>query len=292
MWHVQTHDEIWLPMATHVNLATNARPTATAFSQLRTALLSLRLPAALGRLVRARATGDILAISTMLVAVVSLTLARLGHPAQLAQPDLMSYFLPVYTYLGERLQAGDIPAWNPRQFSGAPFAGNPESGWMYLPAMVIFWLWPPLTALKAYVLIHVVLSALATYAFGRVLGFRPLAAATAGAALSGNLVIVHASCCTVFAQVETWFPVTLLGVELALRGGKRAVAGGWLLTGLGVSQLFGAWMGQGAYYGLMVLGTYLAFRTLIAPPPHIRSPLARVRALVLHGGAGVGVGDA
>ena len=42
--------------------------------------------------------------------------------------DPITQYYPWYSHLGERLRSGDIPAWNPSQFSGAPFAGDPLSG--------------------------------------------------------------------------------------------------------------------------------------------------------------------
>src|SRR4051794_2933298 len=57
--------------------------------------------------------------------------------------DTATAFYPWYTFLGEQLRAGHIPVWNPYQFAGAPFAADPESGWMYLPAMLAFTLLAP-----------------------------------------------------------------------------------------------------------------------------------------------------
>ncbi|MBA2277026.1 MAG: YfhO family protein [Chloroflexia bacterium] len=264
-------------------LAAIARATPTAIARLRQEPSGHRAVAGTDRLNPARLLGDGLAILTLIVVVALITWDRLGDPKHLAKTDLISYFMPTYSYLGERLRAGDIPAWNPHQFSGAPFAGNPESGWMYFPVMLAFALLPTLSAMKAFVIIHVLLSALATYALGRVLGFRPIAALAAGAVYASGPVLAHTSCCVVFAEVEAWFPVTVLGAELAVRGALRAQAGGWLLAGLGLSQIMGAWLGQGTYYGLLILGSYLAFRTLIIPPHGPRTILARLRALALHG---------
>ena len=38
--------------------------------------------------------------------------------------DWPAQFFPVYSYLGERLRAFDIPGWNPHQFAGSPFLGD------------------------------------------------------------------------------------------------------------------------------------------------------------------------
>ncbi|MDX6380427.1 MAG: hypothetical protein QOI57_1451, partial [Rubrobacteraceae bacterium] len=52
--------------------------------------------------------------------------------------DAATQYYPFYYFLGESLRSGSIPAWNPYQFSGTPFAGDPLSGWSYLPAMLLF----------------------------------------------------------------------------------------------------------------------------------------------------------
>src|SRR5918995_1636971 len=56
--------------------------------------------------------------------------------------DTVTQYYPWYAYLGESLRSGEIPAWNPYQFSGAPFAADPLSGWTYLPAMIMFTILP------------------------------------------------------------------------------------------------------------------------------------------------------
>ncbi|MCA1729187.1 MAG: hypothetical protein LC751_07190, partial [Actinobacteria bacterium] len=50
--------------------------------------------------------------------------------------DAATQYYPFYYFLGEVLRSGNIPAWNPYQFSGTPFAADPLTGWSYLPAML------------------------------------------------------------------------------------------------------------------------------------------------------------
>jgi len=42
--------------------------------------------------------------------------------------DAATQYYPFYYFLGESLRSGEIPAWNPYQFSGTPFAADPLSG--------------------------------------------------------------------------------------------------------------------------------------------------------------------
>src|SRR5215212_3287541 len=46
--------------------------------------------------------------------------------------DAITFFYPWYSLLGESLGSGSIPGWNQYQFSGTPFAADPQSGWAYL----------------------------------------------------------------------------------------------------------------------------------------------------------------
>ena len=53
-------------------------------------------------------------------------------------PDILAFWMPTYCFLGKSLAAGHIPAWNAFALAGAPFAADPQSGWMYLPSMALF----------------------------------------------------------------------------------------------------------------------------------------------------------
>ena len=90
--------------------------------------------------------------------------------------DTATAFYPWYAYLGESLRSGHIPMWNPHQFAGTPFAADPESGWTYLPAMLLFTALPLVQAANAFLLVHVLLAGLATYALARSLGIPPIGA--------------------------------------------------------------------------------------------------------------------
>ncbi|MBA2278185.1 MAG: hypothetical protein H0W06_10530, partial [Chloroflexia bacterium] len=200
--------------------------------------------------------------------------------------DSYGFFIPMYAYLGDRLAAGDIPGWNPHTLSGAPFAGDPESGWMYLPAMVIYSLFPPMSAFTLFAAFHLVFAGITAFALGRVLGFTVFAALVTGVAYQFSPFVEGAECCGVRTQVASWLPLSLLGIELALRCPTwLRRAGWWSVTGLAISQMLAGWLGQGAYYGLLTIAAYLAFRTLVAPPTTSLSLRARLTALLVHGAA-------
>ncbi len=204
--------------------------------------------------------------------------------------DPATYFYPMYSYLGESLRSGDLPGWNPYHLSGAPFAADPQSGWMYLPAMLCFTLLPLAAAAKSFMFLTLLLTGLAAYALARVLGMSVAAALLAGIAyeFSGRMVERNVGCFAC-AGVAAWLPLVVLGTEMAVRSRTWPSRGLWWgLAGLALSQELAIWLGQGAYYALLLFGGYLAYRTLISPPEGVYSLRARVEALMLHG-AGVAV---
>ncbi len=210
-----------------------------------------------------------------LIAVVAWN--RLVFDAWLTRFDLFTFFLPWYTFLGERLRAFDVPGWNPHLFSGAPFAGDPESGWMYLPAMLLFSLLPTLAAFKGMVAVQLAVAAFSTYALARALGMGAMASLTAAALyLTGPFLHWNTHCCLIFSQFAAWIPLALLGIELALRASSwRDRLARWFLGGFAVSQMLGGWIGEGWLYAMLLPAAYIGYRALLSPPrPHPPAPLA------------------
>ncbi|MBA2277825.1 MAG: YfhO family protein [Chloroflexia bacterium] len=227
---------------------------------------------------------DGLALAALIAGILFSARDLLLEPVRAGQ-DATIFFWPTFAFLGERLRAGDIPGWNPHQFGGIPFAADPESGWMYAPAMLVFTLFPLGAAIRLYMALHLLLAGIGAFALGRALGFNATGALTAGwaFALSG-LLSDRSRCCYAHVQVATWIPWALLGVEIAFRAnGHRARLGGWLLTGVAISQMLGGWLGQGAYYGLLVVASFVVYRAIVPLPRGWQAAIARIDKLALHG---------
>ena len=215
--------------------------------------------------------------------------------------DSLTQFYPWYELVGSTLQSGQVPGWNPHSMAGGPLAGNPLSGWTYLPAMLAFTMLPFGAAVLAYQLVHVLLATFATYSLARVLGFRIAGASLAAVAYGqSGLITSEAACCFAFASVGAWLPLLLLGTELAIRAdGWRGCICGWAVSALALSQIFASWLGQGAYYALLVFASFVAFRVLLQQFSHrserpnwpgwIRATVGR---LALHGTMPVMLGAA
>ena len=191
--------------------------------------------------------------------------------------DAATQAYPWYSFLGESLSSGEIPGWNPYQFSGTPFAADPLSGWSYLPAMLLFSFLPLATAAKSYLFLHLLLAGLFAYALARVLGIKILGSLLAAVSYEFNgFLYLSNTCCFGHVPVVCWLPLVILGAELAIRSsGRLERVLWWGVSGLALSQILASWIGQGSYYALLVLGGYVAYRTLISPPGKVPVGLAQ-----------------
>lgn len=227
---------------------------------------------------------DLVALLVLVLTIVISARDMLLDPVR-AGLDSFTFFWPMYAFLGEQLRSGNVPGWNPYQFSGVPFAADPESGWMYLPAMLAFTLLPLGAAIKVYAVAHILIAGCGTYVYGRAIGLVPAGALVSAWAISqGGLFSDRSRCCYTHIQVAAWIPIALIGIELAVRAVRhtpRMLA--WLLTAFAISQILAGWIGQGAMYGLMLISAYVVFRTLVASPESTELAGMRVVRTAQHG---------
>lgn len=240
---------------------------------------------------------DVIATVTILLVTALVSWHRLWLQNGLAHLDVSTYYLPWYAYMGEQLRELDIPGWNPHMFSGTAFAGDPQSGWMYAPSMLFFTFLDSVRAYEVFLIFHLALAGLGTYAFARVIGLGPIAAIVAAFAYEFGPLVNHISCCIIHVQLATWIPIALLGVELMMRSTTwtgRAAA--WCLTAFAISQMLAGWTGQGAYNGLLIVGSYLAYRLLFTAIVGLITWRQKIVRLIVDGAAililGLGLGAA
>jgi hypothetical protein len=215
--------------------------------------------------------GDSLALIVLAGITVLAAWNRLAFDSWLTRFDLFTFFLPWYTFLGERLRDLAVPGWNPHLFSGTPFAGDPESGWMYLPAMLFFSLLGPLAAFKGMVAFQLAVAALSTYVFARVLGMGAMASLIAAVVyVTGPFLHWNTYCCLIFGQFGAWIPLALLGIELSLCAARwRDRIAAWFLSGFAISQMLAGWVGEGWLYAMLLPAAYIGYRTLISPATRV-----------------------
>ena len=75
--------------------------------------------------------------------------------------DILYQHFPSFVFASRRLQAGDIPLWNPHQFSGFPYLADSVSQLLYPPLWLLLLVGP--SHVMVFILLHYVLAALAFY---------------------------------------------------------------------------------------------------------------------------------
>lgn len=126
--------------------------------------------------------------------------------------DLYSYYFPLKSWYAERLQAGELPLWNPRVGHGFPTVGESQTGVFYPFNLLAYGLLPLHAAYHVNFLLHYVLAFGFTTQYARQIGLGVAAAVLAG------IVFVYgwfpARSCLEWAIVTgAWLPLALSGTE-------------------------------------------------------------------------------
>jgi hypothetical protein len=166
-----------------------------------------------------------------------------------AQFDILSFWLPRFTFLARSLVAGHVPLWNPYEMMGYRFAADPQSGWLYLPAMATFATFSPGAAMRTLIVLNPLVAALGLFWFLRKESLsRP--AATAGGLSLGMLMSTSEMAISMpFAGFLAWTTVVLVGAS----GYRQSVQWSRRLAWLALAA-FGWWQVANAHmsHGLMM----------------------------------------
>jgi hypothetical protein len=166
---------------------------------------------------------ETLALGVVVLAAV-LVLTPLTLQGKLAQGyDTDAFYAPFGAFLHNQLQLGHLPLWNPHAFAGQPFAGDPQSGVLYPPALLAYGLLDPAHALVALTTFHYLIAVVGAYLVARLVGANRLGSIYAGLAygVGGQL----------FARIQAlgllsgaaWIPLCIAAALLLAR--RRARVG-------------------------------------------------------------------
>jgi hypothetical protein len=186
-----------------------------------------------------------------------------GGAVSISHPDVLPYWLPTHCFLGRSLAAGHIPAWSPHSMGGAPFAADPQSGWMYLPAMALYAAVPCDVALRWFVVLGPVLAGLGIYAFLRAERVSRPAATLGGLALSLPVAGSTLALSLPFSGSLAWSAVTLAGSARWLHARAAWARLLWAVaTAVAWGQVAAAHGTNGLVIGTGALIAYLAAGTV------------------------------
>ena len=165
-------------------------------------------------------------------------------------PDLLTFWLPRWAFLGDSVSTGRIPLWNPFEMAGYRFAADPQSGWLYAPPMLLFSGFPPGLALRLFILFNPLVAGLGTYAFLRKESLERAAATVGGLVLAMMISTSTIAISLPFAGALAWTAVLLV----AAAGYRRAET--W--SGRSV------WLALGAFAWMQVAAAHLSHGLVIA----------------------------
>lgn len=152
--------------------------------------------------------------------------------------DLYAYHVPLQHLAAARLQAGQMPYWNPYILSGVPHLANPQAALFYPPAALLR-LFPLTWSFTVYQALHLFLGAAGALLLARRLGAGPAGALALGAAYAASPFVsgrVLQGIPTLLASLA-WVPWCWLALL-----DRRAwlLAGTWALQGLSGHPQFAA----------------------------------------------------
>ncbi|MBY6242285.1 hypothetical protein [Methylosinus sp. Sm6] len=181
--------------------------------------------------------------------------------------DSKNHFYPMFRFLGQALQRGELPLWNPYHFAGHPAVADPQS-LIFTPTFFLLALLFPSASMQSFdlfVFLHLLMGGAGVLALCRRFGFAPVAAVLAGAIFMFGGVAASRLQHTGMIISYSFFPLALWLLEVMLE--RPLVRNGVLF---------------GVFASLMALGrdqvAYLFCVTLIARVLHAaaasRRPLA------------------
>ena len=194
--------------------------------------------------------------------------------------DILEYWLPAFDHLGQSLRSGHIPAYNPYSLAGAPFAADPQSGWMYLPAMLLFTLLPAAAAIRWFLVLQPILAGLGAYWFLRGEEVNRPASTAGGLVAALIMADSHIGLELPFAGALAWTLLALAAAARFVRSERWGPRLAWLAaTAIAWGQIAAAHLSHGLVTGTAVLLTYVVFR--LATRAHGRREWAGAAGLFL-----------
>ena len=193
-----------------------------------------------------------------------------------ARGDFGDQFYAFAHYEASRLQAGQLPLWNPFAYAGHPFLADVQAAIFYPPSLLTMLLTTgaaslPYRALEMEAIAHFFLVAIFTYLFVRRLTASRIGGLTAAVVFTfSGYLTSYPPLQLAILEVQTWLPLILLCLDVAAtrmwEGNSRRAVGWTAAAGLvlGLSTL----AGHPQASLLVIYGTtaFLAFR-LFAPRP-------------------------
>jgi len=172
------------------------------------------------------------------------------------------------SFIRESISKGDVPLWNPHQFSGIPFMAAGQQSTLY-PFSILYYVLPLPAAYGWFTVVQLWLAGAFMYLFMRGMGVGRFGGVLAGVVYQLSAFFVISAVFPMIIAAAVWLPLVLLAVELVIqqrvgfRGRPSTIP--WVVLGavaLGCNVLAGHV--EITYYVLIIAGYYAAARLLFA----------------------------
>jgi len=170
--------------------------------------------------------------------------------------DVLRMIFPWKEFAIDSLKNGQIPLWNPYNFSGTPFLANFQNGFFY-PFNLLFFLFSKLDAWTLYILFQPFLSTLFTYIFLRELRVSKISS------VFGGLVFAFSSYMVVWMEYGNighsiiWLPFLLFLTEKLIN--KKSIGYSILFISALTLSIFAGYIQTSIYLFIFSL-IYMLFR--------------------------------
>jgi membrane protein YfhO len=213
---------------------------------------------------RLEALGAAVAGPALIVACVLIALRGFAFLPNLTNqhPDILSFWLPRSCLMGLALADGRVPLWNPFEMAGTPFAADAQSGWLYLPSMLLSAVFGCGDGLRAFIVLNPILAGLGLCWFLRKEGLGHIAATVGGLSLSMAAAASIIAISLPFAGFLAWTPFALVGASgfFSSRGWMRFA---WMaLAALAWGQIAAAHLSHGLAMGTALVAAYVVGRAI------------------------------
>jgi len=176
-----------------------------------------------------------------------------------AHPDILSFWLPRFSFLGRSIAAGHVPLWNPFEMAGYRYAADPQGGWLYLLPMGLFSRLSPAVAMRAFIVANPIIAGLGLYGFLRIERLSRFTAAVGGLSLAMLMSTSEIAIAMPFAGAMAWTTIALIGAAGYRRSRRWSARLAWVgAGGLGWSQVATAHLSHGLVVCTALITAYVA----------------------------------
>ncbi len=168
------------------------------------------------------------------------------------------------SFIRESISKGEIPLWNPYQFSGIPFLAAGQQSTLY-PFSILYYVLPLTSAYGWFTVVQLWLAGVFMYLFARGLHIGRFGSAISGVVYQLSAFFVISAVFPMIIGAAAWLPLLLLMIEFTIqqrpawRGRPASVP--WVAIGavaLGCNILAGHV--EITYYTLLIMAYYAAVR--------------------------------